>query len=549
MKVKRIIKQTVVMAFVCMLALCMMPHQAEAAVTRPAKTVLSSVSTDSLGTITVKIKKTKYASGYQVFLSKDKNYKSGKITYNTTNITSKTSKPETGMYYYIKAGAYKRVGKKTYYGSWSNTKSVFVKPGKAEITTLKSNNPGSATITFKKKAGSVSGYQIRYSLNKNFSGAKTIAQTGLSKTISGLTQGKTYYFSVRQYKKTGKTTYYGSWSNTKCVSIKKKAVTPVVNPTPTPAPTPDPTPLPDPVPTPTPDEETKPATTTDTQPEIKTESEEDQNEQNTETTKENNKEDDSPMTDDKTDDSSTVTTPGESNDTINDEPISTTEPNAPSDNPEQKTGENPVNTDDDDQNEKPGLNTSIDETPVEEHEHSWQPVYSEKQVYVVDKEAWDEQIYKSKLVCLVCGEEFSDSEEAVEHSVEFAHRYGSKMTYETLHHNEQGHYETIRELTGYQCSCGETKAHTHEWEPQYANKSVWVTDKDAYDETVATEHYYCFDCDKDYTDTEEAMKHFDETYHMYSHYNTLETIRHDEQGHYETESYVSGYKCSCGATK
>lgn len=68
------------------------------------------------------------------------------------------------------------------------------------------------------------GYQIRYSLKSDMSGAKVIKMAGsksVAKNITGLTKGKKYYVSVRNYKTVGKTTYYSVWSTPKSVAVNK----------------------------------------------------------------------------------------------------------------------------------------------------------------------------------------------------------------------------------------------------------------------------------------------------------------------------------------
>ena len=64
---------------------------------------------------------------------------------------------------------------------------------------------------------SVGGYQLQYSLNKNFKSGvktKTIAKTATIKGIlSGLKSKKTYYLRIRVYKKVAGKTYYSEWSN------------------------------------------------------------------------------------------------------------------------------------------------------------------------------------------------------------------------------------------------------------------------------------------------------------------------------------------------
>ncbi len=104
--------------------------------------------------------------------------------------------------------------------------------------------------------------------------------------------------------------------------------------------------------------------------------------------------------------------------------------------------------------------------------------------------------------------------------------------------------------------------HTHNYNiPVYGSKQVYVVDKAAWTETVEEPIYstkevaICNTCGTDISG--HAGAHLDETMHdgYHSEVQTVQTgtdtytINHPEEGHYETESYVSGYKCSCGATK
>ena len=101
---------------------------------------------------------------------------------------------------------------------------------------------------------------------------------------------------------------------------------------------------------------------------------------------------------------------------------------------------------------------------------------------VVDKEAYDEPVYETHVVCKVCGQDFgkgaSASEEAGWHSIDTGHSYTSKrVQVGTKHHDAVTHQETrtvtvtpaydetvvTKEAydetvtTGYKCSCGATK--------------------------------------------------------------------------------------------
>ena len=74
------------------------------------------------------------------------------------------------------------------------------------------------------KNSKATGYQIQYSTNKNFSGAKTLTVKGASKTsytISKLSKNTTYYVRVRAYYSKGSMKSYTSWSGSKSVKETK----------------------------------------------------------------------------------------------------------------------------------------------------------------------------------------------------------------------------------------------------------------------------------------------------------------------------------------
>ena len=79
-------------------------------------------------------------------------------------------------------------------------------------------------LTWKKAAG-IDGYEIEYSTNAKFkSGTKSvdIASPGtVTRTLSGLKKGKTYYVRIRAYKDSsdGKT-YISAWTK-KSVKVTK----------------------------------------------------------------------------------------------------------------------------------------------------------------------------------------------------------------------------------------------------------------------------------------------------------------------------------------
>ena len=78
------------------------------------------------------------------------------------------------------------------------------------------------TVTWKQAKG-VAGYQIQYSLKKNFSGAKAVKvgkAATVKKVVKKLKSGATYYVRVRAYNQLGKKTFYSAWSKAKTVKVK-----------------------------------------------------------------------------------------------------------------------------------------------------------------------------------------------------------------------------------------------------------------------------------------------------------------------------------------
>ena len=114
-----------------------------------------------------------------------------------------------------------------------------VKPGQATVTiTGIKAYKGTVTATFKilpkpvkllslapekkkiavmwKKGAAITGYDIEYSMNKDFSKSYTISISSalrITAKIGNLKPGKTYYVRIRTYKKVGSKVYYSTWSD------------------------------------------------------------------------------------------------------------------------------------------------------------------------------------------------------------------------------------------------------------------------------------------------------------------------------------------------
>lgn len=92
---------------------------------------------------------------------------------------------------------------------------------KGKISSIKST--GSNSIRLKlDNLGSADGYQIQYSLKKNFKNAKMFKKKSTNITIKKLMKNKRYYVRVRVYGKINGKTYYGKWSARKSVKTKRR---------------------------------------------------------------------------------------------------------------------------------------------------------------------------------------------------------------------------------------------------------------------------------------------------------------------------------------
>ena len=115
--------------------------------------------------------------------------------------------------------SFKANGVRTYTCSVCNTKKTesINKLGSPQMTKLKK-----AKKSFTAQwswANGVDGYQVQYSLKKNFKKSTTKYYKGTKLTVKKLKSKKTYYVRVRAYKKINGRNYYSSWS-TKKVKVK-----------------------------------------------------------------------------------------------------------------------------------------------------------------------------------------------------------------------------------------------------------------------------------------------------------------------------------------
>lgn len=134
--------------------------------------------------------------------------------------------------YKVKGNQQKKVGSYTvtvtfkassvYYAGKLTGKGT-VLPKTLSLTKLLPDKNG-FSAEWKRQTKEVTGYQIRYSVNKNMSKAKTVTVKKAKSTslkVTKLKGNKKYYVQIRSYKKVSGSTYYSSWSRTKTVMTKK----------------------------------------------------------------------------------------------------------------------------------------------------------------------------------------------------------------------------------------------------------------------------------------------------------------------------------------
>ena len=161
----------------------------------------------------------KGAQAYQIRISKP-NGKKPTVTYysqTASGFVFSSLKPGCNYLFCIRL-LYKADNGKYYYGDWSKTVSFSTLPAGTEITKIHYSD-NSLTAQWK-QTKNISGYQIQYSLNENFSKSKILTMNNpemLKKTFKGLKSNKLYFFRIRTFKNAKKPFSYSSWSKSKIV--------------------------------------------------------------------------------------------------------------------------------------------------------------------------------------------------------------------------------------------------------------------------------------------------------------------------------------------
>ena len=178
---------------------------------------LSGTSNSPAGII-FKWKKAANASGYKIYRRTGNSSKWVNIaTVSGSNTLVYTDgSVKSGTMYTYTVRAYKGSALSAYNKNGSRivrlTAPVQYKPS--------SKASGKLTVRWKKAAGA-SGYQIQYAASRSMRGSRTVSASALTRTLSGLKKGSTYYVRIRAYKKASGKTYYGAWSSVKNAKVRK----------------------------------------------------------------------------------------------------------------------------------------------------------------------------------------------------------------------------------------------------------------------------------------------------------------------------------------
>lgn len=186
-----------------------------------AKLTLGNITkvnfTSSSNAVKMSWNKVSGATGYRVY-QYNTSTKKWKAVANIKNTNYTFKNLKSGTTYKFTVRAYKNQGGKTYLSPKYTTFTSSTNP--ATVNFKLTAGSKKATVKWSKVTGAT-GYKVYYKTSKN--GSWKLLKTANNKTTSytktGLTKGKTYYFTVKAYRTVGGKTYNGSY-NTKSVKVK-----------------------------------------------------------------------------------------------------------------------------------------------------------------------------------------------------------------------------------------------------------------------------------------------------------------------------------------
>lgn len=191
-------------------------------------TVLAKTEYEQQVVATVTVKRAPI-SGLTVKLAKTSYTYDGKAKRPAVKVTDADGNTVSGENYTVQYDSgRKAVGQYTVtvtgQGNYKGTVKLTFKinPAKTAIVRTAAKKGGFAVRW--KKVGGVSGYQLQYSLQKDFSTRKTVTIAGnatFNKSVKKLKGGKIYYIRLRSYKTVDGKKYYSGWTAAESVRTKK----------------------------------------------------------------------------------------------------------------------------------------------------------------------------------------------------------------------------------------------------------------------------------------------------------------------------------------
>lgn len=187
-----------IVLFILILFMVFLPNISKAAKVSVPQVKSVSVVEQETTKVKVKWKKVSKATGYRVYVF---DYTSKKYKYcgETKSTYMTIKKLKSAATYKVKVKAYKKIGRKRYYGKYSSEKQFVTRPGTVSGTAIKERTNNSITIKWN-KVTRAKGYQVYAKLasSKNF---KCYGSTSKNTfTIKNLRYAEEYVIMVKAYK-------------------------------------------------------------------------------------------------------------------------------------------------------------------------------------------------------------------------------------------------------------------------------------------------------------------------------------------------------------
>ncbi len=180
---------------------------------------VTMAETLSYKSVKISYKKVSGANGYVIYRStkKDSGFKKIATIKKAKTVTYTDKKCKTGIKYYYKVRAYRKVDGKNKYSGYSEVISAKTKLNTPKLRSVTVTGGDTALVIWKKVSGA-SGYYIYRCDTKKGKYKKVLHVKGGSNVqayVGGQENGKTYYYKVRAYRTVDKKKKYSSYSNIK----------------------------------------------------------------------------------------------------------------------------------------------------------------------------------------------------------------------------------------------------------------------------------------------------------------------------------------------